>query len=152
MGVFGPPELIFGIGFALLLRVCDMAAPDVFHNLRFVSPDSTRWPNLAQNTFIWWGWLVHCQHIVFTAQVREGYIGKLWSLGKGIRLLLVSLKCLSIDGLFFILSPSYRIIPFKWRPIYSIIAEDQLSLGLNPKTEITRSTSHWHIPPGTINL
>ena len=36
-GGFGPPELIFGIGFALLLRVCDMAAPEVFHNLRFVS-------------------------------------------------------------------------------------------------------------------
>ena len=83
---------------------------------------------------------MHCQHIVFTAQVREGYIGNFWSLGKGIRLLLVSLECLSIDGLLFILSPFISYNPFKWTS--HIVAEDQLSLGLNTKKEITRSTSH----------
>ena len=52
----------------------------------------------------------------------------------------------------FILSPSYRIIPFKWRPIYSIIAEDQLSLGLNPKyrnhtLNLTLTHSSWYNQP-----
>lgn len=41
MGVFGPPELIFGIGFALFLRACDMSSLEAFHNLRFVSLDAT---------------------------------------------------------------------------------------------------------------